>query len=1221
MNKAVIKNFAIWARKQLISDVRYKARLIGITERGIDEPLPHSVKDLQFFDIGNDNEPYIISSETIEQRKKLVAALKKKEKLCGAKQLSDYKTAFDSLVEETAYTWFNRLIAIRFMEVNQYLPSNLRVLSSGGDKLEPELVSKPFDSGFKFSDTEKAKILKWKDDNNATELFTILFIKQCNELNVVLPELFEKINDYTELLINLNYTDPAGVVRRLITDIPEDDFKEAVEIIGWLYQYYNTEPKAVVDAYIKTGKKVTKKDIPAKTQLFTPDWIVRYMVENSLGRLWIEGHPNEELKKNWKYYLDEAEQEEDVKKQLEEIRREYKAIKPEDIKVIDPCMGSGHILVYMFTVLMQIYESQGYNPRDAAVLILEKNLYGLDIDDRAYQLAYFAVMMKARQFNRRILTENIKPHLYAVQESNGIEAKYLQYFGEGMNDNEKNTAFSDTRTLIAIFNDGKEYGSIIKIPDLNFRLMRTFIEKVDKKGFLPVSAELFPETEQQPDLIPIETIIVDDIQARLNELIDIAEILHNKYHAVVTNPPYMGSGDMNSHLSNFVKREYENSKSDLFAVFIEQSVNLTKKNMYTAMITQHAWMFLSSYEKLREKLYKAAIINMAHLGPRAFPEISGEVVQSTTFVFQKVFVKDHKGVYIRLIDYNNADQKEVGYLSGNNRFKVNSDNFQKISGSPVAYWIGDNFLSVFTHGTPIGKLSIARNGMKTGDNDRFVRLWWEVKNSTIYFFAENVNEAISSKAKWFPYNKGGEFRKWYGNNDFIINWQNCGHEIFNNAKSDGRNVQDYPVELKFSKSISWSLVTTGNPAFRYKINNLSDIAGMSLYSCGNNIFLLLSFCNTKIALEMLRALAPTINFQAGDIARLPLLSNNPVHGVDEIVIKNISLSRTDWDSFETSWDFKRHPLIPQYTIHANSLTLSESFAAWQQACEERFQTLKSNEEELNRIFIEIYGLQDELTPEVEDKDVTVRRADLGREIRSLISYAVGCMFGRYSLDVEVLAYAGGDWDNSKYKTFIPDKNNIIPITDEDYYNDDIVNSFIGFIKTVYGEENLEENLNFIAQAINNRGGNSRDIIRGYFLNDFYKDHVKIYQKRPIYWLLDSGKENGFKALIYMHRYHADTIGSLRIEYLHKMQNAYEGEVGRVQRILQSGSSATEKAKNRKRLEKLQKQLREIKVYDEKIAHLALSRIEIDLDDGVKLNYEKVQTSQDGKKLEVLGKIG
>jgi type II restriction/modification system DNA methylase subunit YeeA len=1210
MNKAAIKNFAIWARSKLIEDVRYKARLIGITEDGIDEPMPNSLKDLLFFDIGNDNEPYAISGEAIEQRKKLIAALEKRVKL------SDYKTAFDSMAEETAYTWFNRLIAIRFMEVNQYLPSNLRVLSSSGNKLEPELVSKPFDSGFKFSDAEKTKITKWKEDNNAAELFTFLFIKQCNELNAVLPELFEKLNDYSELLINLNYTDSAGVVRRLITDIPEDDFKEAVEIIGWLYQYYNTEPKAAVDAYVKTGKKVAKKDIPAKTQLFTPDWIVRYMVENSLGRLWIEGHPNEELKKNWKYFLDEAEQEDDVKKQLDEIRQEYKAIKPEDIKVIDPCMGSGHILVYIFTVLMQIYESQGYNPRDAAKLILEKNLYGLDIDDRAWQLAYFAVLMKARQYNRSIFFENIKPHLYAVQESNEIDAKYLQFFGEGMDDKKRDTAFHDIKTLVEIFNDGKDYGSILKIPNFNFKLMRTFINKYGEKAFLPDSTELFPEIEQQHDLLDLYINDVNYTQTRLNELIDIAEILHDKYHAVVTNPPYMGLSYMNSHLSNYVKREYENSKGDVSTIFMEQSIFMCKKNGYMAMINIPVWMFISSYEKLRQTILEQnMIINMLHFGRGIF----GSDFGTTSFVIGKAYCKNFIGTYRRLFIKQGAvdtvAQKERWFFDNKGIFNTKSDNFINIPGSPVAYWVSKSFLQIFQTFEPFKINSEVITGMTTGENNIFLRLWYEVNIINCLFSATEMPDLEKTNKYWIPYSKGGERRNWLGNYEYIVNWKR--KDEFNRSKTTLQR-------LYLKEGITWPFITSGTFSARYLPNGfLWDVTGSPcFFKDKETLFYCLGFLCSKLANYIINIVNPTLAVQAIDIEKLPLkIEEESRKTVEQLVQQNISLSRTDWDSFETSWDFKRHPLIPKCPISGNSLTLSELFTTWQQACEERFQTLKSNEEELNRIFIEIYGLQDELTPDVEDKDVTVRKADLGREIRSLISYAVGCLFGRYSLDIEGLAYAGGDWDNDKYKTIILSKNNTILITDEEYFNDDIANQFIGFIKTVYGEETLEDNLNFIAQALNNRGGNSRDTIRGYFLNDFYKDHVKIYQKRPIYWLFDSGKENGFKALIYMHRYHADTIGNLRIEYLHTIQNTYENEIARMQRIIKTSSFAAEKSKSQKKLEKLQKQLWETKAYDVKINHLALSRIEIDLDDGVKHNYEKIQTAQDGKKYEILGKIG
>jgi type II restriction/modification system DNA methylase subunit YeeA len=1197
MNKAAVRNFAVWARNRLMEEVRFKAMIVGVTERGIAAPMTHSTEDLKYFDVGKGNKPHLIKSTAIKQREKLVDALNKEAKLQG-----DYKKAFDVLVEETAYTWFNRLVALRFMEVNQYLPSGMRVLSGSGNKMEPELVAKPFNSNFAFSEAEKAQIIEWKEGNKANEIFAFLFIRQCNELNAFLPELFEKIDDYTELLINMNYTDPDGVVRHLITDIPENDFKETVEIIGWLYQYYNAEPKAAVDAYVKAGKKVVKKDIPAKTQLFTPDWIVRYMVENSLGRLWIEGHPNEELKKNWKYYLEEAEQEEDVKRQLEEISREHKAIKPEHIKVIDPCMGSGHILVYMFTVLMQIYESTGYNPRDAAVLILEKNLYGLDIDDRAYQLAYFAVMMKARQYNRTLFTKTVKPHLYAIHESNGIDINHLQYFGEGMGEDERNAAYTDIKTLVMLFNDGKEYGSLLKIPALDFGLMREYFGRVDPNSFLPLSEGLFSETERQPALMDLEKDFINDLQARLCRLIDVAEILNDKYHAVVTNPPYMNLSYMNSQLSIFIKKEYENSKSDLFAAFIERSVYLTKRNTYTAIITQQAWMFLSSFETLRKMLLaNNIIINMAHLGYGSFGFADFGL---TSFVLCSNNIKNHKGCFVRLTDNNSPEWKEREFFNNNYRFKPASADLSKIPGSPIAYWISEKTLSVFNNDT-IGKSFFSGGRNKTHNDDEYLMFHWEIARSS----------------KWVAYAKGGAFRRWYGNIVHVVNWS---EEARNHYQSQGGLLNK---RFWNKEGVTWTIVTASKSSYRVKpkdviFSSVSPTIFNEQFIIDYNV---LGFLNSVVAQHFIEILDPTLATNMKDVLALPYIEGI-IDRVNILVNENISLSRADWDSFETSWDFKRHPLIPRSDLcvsaplrEISSSKISDYYDKWQKECEVRFNTLKANEEELNRIFIEIYGLQDELSPEVEDKDITVRRADKGREMRSLISYAVGCIFGRYSLDVEGLAFAGGEWDNNKYKTFIPDKGNCLPITDEVFFNVDIVSRFIDLIQTVYGEKNLEENLTFIALALNSAGRNSREILRNYFLNDFYKDHVKVYRKRPIYWLFDSGKDNGFKALIYLHRYDAFTTSNLRIDHLHQLQYAYESEI---KYLKQKKEEQQENfpPKSDKQLEKLQKQLRETKVYDAQIAHLADSRIEIDLDDGVKRNYEKVQTARGGKRYEVLGKI-
>lgn len=1227
MNKTAIKNFSVWARTKLIKDIKYKAGLIGITEKGIKEPLPQSANNIEFYDIGT-KEPYSISGIAVNQRRSLVKKIKEKE------NDSDYETAYNFIMEEVAYTWFNRLIAVRFMEVNDYLPSRIRVLSSESGKLEPDLVSSPFQSDIEFTDDDKYTIMQLKDENKIDELFQILFIKQCNALNDILPKLFEKTNDYTELLLKLSIADKENsVVYHLVNDIPEEDFDVEkggqVEIIGWLYQYYNTEPKEESYALLKKNVKVTKERIPSVTQLFTPDWIVRYMVENSLGRLWVEGHNNDELKREWKYYIDEAEQEESVKAKLEAIRKEYKDLKPEDIKIIDPCMGSGHILVYAFDVLMQIYESAGYGKREAVKSIIENNIYGIDIDDRAFQMSYFAVMMKARQYNRRILDGENSCNVYAFCESNGINKTHLQYFGSGLSDIERNDALNQITGLIDKFRDGKEYGSILDIENYNWDLLKKFVLESDIKGQLS-----------------LETFGIEETEKMLLDIIELGKVMAQKYHIVVTNPPYMGSSGMNSKLSEYLKKNYSDSKSDLFAVFIEKSLKFGKANSFIGMITQHSFMFLSSYEKLRQKLVNKDFVNMAHLGARAFDEISGEVVQATSFVIRKNNLKEYEGVYCRLIEPTSENGKKELFLSEENRFTAKQENFSKIPGSPIAYWASENIVNSFKNGILLSNYAIIRNGMKTGNNNKFLRLWWEIENFKFSSEFSNFKQAILSNIKWFPYNKGGEYRKWYGNNDYVVNWENSGLDVIGKAKQDCRNVQDYPNDLKFIPSVSWSLITSNNPSFRFKEGNISDIAGMSFWCDKEKLFYLLGFSNTCISFKFLKLLAPTINFQTGDISRLPIFFVNDKEKYINVVVKeNISLSKTDWDSFETSWDFEKHPLVAQINKSISKsinkpVLISDCFKNWENQCNERFNQLKSNEEELNRIFIEIYGLQDELTPDVEDKDVTVRKADLQRDIKSLLSYAVGCMFGRYSPLKDGLLFAGGQWDYNKigeelfnaigkndftsgnmiFSGNLISKDNIIPITDEEYIENDIVTLLCEWLKSVFGEETLDKNIEFIANALGNSGKTPLEIIRNYFIKDFFKDHCKIYQKRPIYWLFDSGKQNGFKALIYLHRYNADTIGNVRIDYLHRIQRVYESEINRMQENIENGTNSRQIALDTKRKEKLIKQLKECRDYDENISHLALSRIELDLDDGVKVNYEKLQTASDGKFYNVLAKI-
>lgn len=1198
MNKTAIKNFAIWARNKLIADVSYDARLIGITEVGIAKPLPQSFGGTQFFDIGT-AEPYSISGEAVRQRDKLIEVIQQKEKD------TDYKTAYQYVIEEVAYTWFNRLIAIRFMEVNDYLPSHIRVLSSESGKLEPDLVTTPFDAELPFTAEEEAQIFQLKQDNKLDEVFRILFLKQCNALNEILPALFEKTKNYTELLLSLSVIDQDGVVYHLIHDIPEDDFNiergGQVEIIGWLYQYYNTEPKAA--AFAKNGK-ITKEEIPAVTQLFTPDWIVRYMVENSLGRLWVEGHPDCDLKENWKYYLEEAQQEPEVQAKLSEIRKEYAALNPEDIKLIDPCMGSGHILVYAFDVLMQIYESAGYSQRDAAKSILEHNIYGLDIDDRAYQLAYFAVMMKARQYNRRILNGENTCHVYAIQESNSINRAHLKYFGAGMDDIEKNAAKMQLEGLLDTLTDAKEYGSILNVESYNWDLLRRFVAAEDTAG-----------------QISMDSVGVEDTAEQLNRLVDIGETMARKYWVTITNPPYAAISNLSPKVNDFVKANYPDSKVDLFAVFIERCGLMTRVSGYQAMITQHAWMFLASYENLRDKLLNKELINLAHLGPHAFDEINGEVVQTSSFVFCNDFFSNYNSTFVQLVGGKNEAAKAAMFISGEHRFNKTNEQLREIQGTPyTAYWASDVVLSAFKKSHLVGDVSEPRVGMATANNDRFIRLWFEVNRNKFGINISSRKEAVESRKKWFPFAKGGEQRKWYGNNDTVVNWENDGFEIqnFKDEKTGRIRSHNYNLDYIFSSALTWTVIGTEKTSFRFcPVGFLYSNSGYGLF-CNNEKtkYYLLGFMNSKIAASLLKILSPSMGFESGYLRKLPLIESDSLDSIVERVKHCIDGSNAEWDSFEISWDFKKHPLL------RNVSTISEAFTQWQSECDDRFNQLKANEEELNRIFIDIYGLQDELTPEVEDKDVTVRKADLQRDIKSLLSYAVGCMFGRYSLDVEGLAYAGGEWDSSKYQSYIPDADNVIPITDEEYLDDDIVSRLCAWLKAVYGADTLEANLDYIAKALGNKGSTSREIIRNYFLNDFFKDHCQTYSvtgsgKRPIYWLFDSGKQNGFKALVYLHRYTPDTIGNLRIDYLHKMQRVYESEINRMQDMMDHSENAREVAAASKRKDKLAKQLKECREYDEKISHLALSRIELDLDDGVKVNYRKLQTAQDGKFYEVL----
>lgn len=1157
MDKNAIKKYAVWARNELIARVTQKAEQYEITE------MKTTPKDADSIN------GRLLTDAEKNQRKALIEKIQ--------------ADGFEQVMEEVAYTWFNRFTALRFMEVNNYLPSHTRVFTNEAGEFKPQILADAIQLDLEGLDMDK--VFELKDANRTEELYKYLLITQCNALSAVLPRMFQKIEHYTELLLPDYLLREGSVIEQMIALIPEEDWTDQVQIIGWLYQYYNSEPKDAVFAALKKNVKISKENIPAATQLFTPDWIVRYMVENSLGRLWLEGHPNDALKSELKYYLDEAEQEVHVQKKIDEIRREYAELKPEEIRCIDPCMGSGHILCYMFDVLVKIYEDYGYTAREAVGNIIEKNLWGLDIDERAAQLSYFAVMMKARQYDRRFLTRGIQPHVYNIEESNGITSAPMHDMGIELSQEEYGEAVKEAMRLVKEMQDAKEYGSLIQVTPCNWSLLRRFaIPRGVSEGQLRL--DIHGEI---------------DASDRLQGLIDIGEALAQKYHVVVTNPPYMGNSSMSAKLSNFAKSQFPDSKSDMFALFMERIRTMLNRFAFQAMITQHSWMFLSSYEKLRIKLQGVDTINMAHLGARAFEEIGGEVVQTTAFVLRNSLNKDYVGTYLRLVSPNSQSGKEEMFLRKENVFYASQRHYSILPGSPVAYWVSDKLATAFEKGKLLGALADSKQGLATSDNNRFVRFWYEPDINKINFEAQNADDALSSKAKWFPYNKGGEFRKWYGNNEYVVNWENDGYEI-KHAFDDKGKLRSRPqnTQYYFRESASWSLISTGVAAFRYKPHgHVFDVAGMSFFS-ERNLRYLLALCNSKISMEVLSIIAPTINYQCGDIANIPVLMDESLRDqIEEKVKENIQLAKEDWDSFETSWGFTSHPLIQD--INLTSGLLSKAYLNWEQDCSRRFVKTKANEEELNRIFITIYGMNEELTEFVDDEYITIRKADSQREVKSFISYAVGCMFGRYSLDVPGVAYAGGTIDESKYSLFKPDEDAIIPICDDEYFEDDIVGRFIKFVATVYGKDTLEENLRYIADNLGGKGS-SREVIRNYFINDFYADHLKIYQKRPIYWLFDSGKKNGFKCLVYMHRYQPDTIARIRTDYVHEQQSRYRTAINDLEQRV-SGASSSERVRLSKQLATIQEQAEELRIFEEKVHHLADQMIKLDLDDGVKVNYE------------------
>lgn len=1175
MDKTAIKNFAVRARNKLIDDITQKAFELGISE---DE-----IKDIIAFEGGftikglNNSKTYKKYQE--KQRRKLVDNIKQK--------------GFDQVIEEVAYTWFNRFIALRFMEVNDYLPTGVRVLSSEEEgKVEPDIIKEALNVDLEI---DRELVYKLIDENDTEDLYRYLLVKQCNELGKIMPQVFEEILDYTELLLPDNLLGEGSVIRDLVDSVEEEDYKDQVEIIGWMYQYYISEKKDEVFADLKKNKKITKENIPAATQLFTPKWIVKYMIENSLGRLWLESHPDEDLQSKWEYYLAEAEQEPEVREQLDELKDPN--LRPEDIKVLDPCMGSGHILVYAFDVLYDIYLKANYSERDIPRLILEKNLYGLDIDDRAGQLAAFALMMKARSKNRRIFRRKIELNVCSIQESNRISKDAIDYFINTEDTSiDKDSLRKDVEYLIKVFHDAQEYGSILDVEKVGFDAIERRIEEIREAD----TKDLFE--------LQYKEVIVE----KLPPLVKQGRIMSRKYDVVCTNPPYAGSKNLNQTILKHMKSNYPYSKRDLYSVFIEKSISFTKVNGYTSLITMQSWMFLSSFTKLRRSILDNNIIStMVHLGAGAFEDLSAFNVITTVVCLKKINVKSYNALYVRLGDYYNSSDKNNQFHNKLNYYFAKKEKYYQLPNVAILYWISDKVSNIFYSFKKIKDIARPKQGMATSDNDRFLRRWFEVEFSKIGFYYSNREDALESAKKWFPYNKGGDFRKWFGNNEYVVNWENDGKEIkeFREYKNKtlASNMGVAGLNDIFKEGITYSLFGFENFGVRYKTKGyIFDVSGASLFPNDSMMYYLLGFLASKVAFSFLSIIAPTVNFQAGNIGDIPFIYDKDIKPkIDTLVKENIAISKEDWDFNEYSWDFAMHPFIKHRN---NKKSIREVMEIWNEVIRKNYKKLKNNEEQINSMFISVFGLEDEMTPEVIDRDIAIRKKDNERDVKTFISYAVGCMFGRYSLDEEGLIHAGGEFDINRYNTFIPTTDNILVIADDDYFEDDIVSRFVEFVRITFGGETLEENLDYIAKTLGQKSSETaRQTIRRYFLKDFYKDHVKTYQKRPIYWLFDSGRQNGFKALIYMHRYDPYTVSRVRTDYLHKLQRMYEAEVDRIDMYLENNDiTPREKSARIKKKEGLLKQIQECLVYDQVIAHVANQKIDIDLDDGVKVNYAKFQ---------------
>ena len=1180
MDKTILKNFAVNSRNKLIEDTIYRLSLLGITEDEIQDPI--EANGMQTFQIGGTN--FSIYDDDINKRKEIIEDIESK--------------GFNNFVEEVAYTWFNRIIAIRYMEVNNYLPTKTRVLSSETEgKIEPDILTDALDIDLDYTQEEKELIFKLKDENKLDELFRFLFIKQSNKLNEILPGLFKTTNDSLELLLNISFTSEESVVRQLIDTIPEEDFTKQVEIIGWLYQYYISEKKNQVININKSNIK--KEDIPAATQLFTTDWVVKYMVDNSLGRYWIERNPNSSLKKHLEYYFGEAQQDEETQRKLDEIRS--KNISVEELTFFDPCMGSGHILVYAFDVFFEIYKELGYLERDIPELILKNNIFGLDIDDRAYQLAYFAVLMKARKYDRKILQKGIVPNVYAIQESGNITDSIIEFIQKH---NEK--IVNDVIYLKEIFESGKEFGSLIQVKNIDFNNLRTSLNEIIDKSKSTLTD------------INITNIISNDLMALINQ----AELLSKKYSAVVTNPPYMNKFEKN--LKDFAKKNYKDYSKDLFSMFIYRNFGFCIKDGYCGFLTPFNWMFIKNHEQLRKYIItNKCLSSLIQLEYNSFTEIA--MVPVGTFILYNSSFKNvnYIGTYLKLSEFKgNMDVQKEKVLnslksSTNYKFNISQNNFLKTPNYQIIFWEDKYLIDSFNKYPPLSKYAKPSRGLSTFNDNKFLRFWFEPTFKSINFNCSTLEDSINSKKKWFPYNKGGSYRKWYGNNEYVVNFYNFGEDIKQTGKGSFSNSDYY-----FSKGLTWSRISSRYFGVRYHDNGfIIGDAGPSVIVINDNyIFYMLGILLSQFSLRIISSLNESMTFQVGDLNRIPILvKEEKKKEIEELVKLNIEISKKDWDENEISWDYIKH-----FSLKSNSNNLKDIYGEYVNFKENEFIKMKNNEIKLNKIIYNLYNITEEF--EIKDDDITLNKMNKTDFIKSFISYAIGCMFGRYSLDNEGLQFAGGEFNINNYNKFIPDDDNIIPVLDTAYFDDDIVGYFTKFVETCFGKKTLEENLDFIAGALSKSKKPSREIIRQYLLKNFFNDHKRTYKKCPIYWQFSSGKHNGFNCLVYMHRYEPSLVARIRTDYLHKTQKAIEQRIVNNDNIINNSTSKQEVANATKEKAKLQKQLKETQEYDEVLAHIANQNIKIDLDDGVKVNYAKFQNieiKKEGsktKKVNLLKKI-